>query len=704
MRRGLAMTTAAHHAKAQGRPSGADTVLFDVDDFARGAAAAGIMDEILLADLPRGSEDSTDGAAGSTAFYQGGALSPAVLPIIIVADDHSLQQGSDGSSLREAQKAALQAQSAVPLVIKSSWSEHVRTNKLPANAQARRPSKSDPQPVHTSPAMGTFHGSAIIGVLNADDAVYQQALGQGLGRTQLMTAFHCHGNPIPLDLGEQGLGRALVGEALRFAWGVVPTQVSRRLGAYHTTADEAFGVSFAWSASHTPFGPFAPARAALPDAGSGQGESAVERVKRSEMSLSFHIIDAAVRNTLLAMLRPALASFEAAVTEARAFHLLDSNSQLASAVAVALGGEDFGEHATGEKNKDKESSTHSHVVVPRVARHALSPAAKEARTYCRERWLAFRKYLTTVRLALAAHSYQQAYGAILGIAKDAALLHGAASTFRRYLAVVDGAGGTGAQQQQLSGEQMLVGGKFVAKMAAQAAVRSGLALSAPLMQLKSGALLRLCGVEKGLAGNGRPVEEQEEDLWQAWASDRVAGVDGKTDDDSGGSGEASGLGMRRRFVRRSSQSIDAYTRQLRLHEGSGMCPSPTGLNWLMATQVRRMKGSDATLQGIMIAPKEREELRDADKTGSGSVDVKAEDATTQPVLERLGAGAFVLRRVVLPWMIIIAAVFVGGFIGMGPCGFAVFAVWHDFCRRSKAIQRVARTARGAVLGGGSKLA
>jgi len=123
------------------------------------------------------------------------------------------------------------------------------------------------------------------------------------------------------------------------------------------------------------------------------------------MSLSFHVVDAAVRNTMLAMLRPALAAFEAAATEARAYHLLDSNTQLAAAVAVAQGREDFGEHATGEKNRDAASTAHSHVIVPRAALFALSPASKEARRFARDRWVAFRGYLTRTRVALAAHSY-----------------------------------------------------------------------------------------------------------------------------------------------------------------------------------------------------------------------------------------------------------------------------------------------------------
>lgn len=154
-----------------------------------------------------------------------------------------------------------------------------------------------------------------------------------------------------------------------------------------------------------------------------------------------------------------------------------------------MGLEDYGEHATGEKNKESQSLSHSHVIVPRVAKHALSGAATHARKFARERWVAFRRHLTTLRLALAAHSYQPAYSAILAIAKDAALLHGAASTFRRYLAMRESSDG-----QPLDGG-MLVSGRFVAKMAAQAAVRGGLALSAPLLQMKPGALLRLCGLQ-----------------------------------------------------------------------------------------------------------------------------------------------------------------------------------------------------------------
>lgn len=299
-------------------------MLVDVDDFARGAASAGLMDEIMLADLPAGSDDKEDASeTQSQAYYAGGALSPAVLPIVIIADDHSLPKLSE---LPQSASLAMQAQSAVPMVLKGSWLDYEKSLRPGADLPNRRSRQLSykPQPIRTTTAFGTFQGSAIVGVLNADDAVYADVLTEGLARPQLMTAFHCHGNPLPLDMGESALGRALVAESLRFGWGVVPTQVSRRLGAYHTTANEAFGVSYGWSASHTPFGPFAPARAAY--RGSAQAEEALERVKRSEMSLSFHIVDAAVRNTLLAMLRPALASFEAAVTEARSFHLLDSSS------------------------------------------------------------------------------------------------------------------------------------------------------------------------------------------------------------------------------------------------------------------------------------------------------------------------------------------------------------------------------------------
>lgn len=93
MKRGLAMTKLAHQGEEQAA-GGADVVLLDVEDFARGAASAGVMDEIMLSQLPRGAEDEdgapSGAASGSKAYYSGGALSPAVLPIIIIADDHSM--------------------------------------------------------------------------------------------------------------------------------------------------------------------------------------------------------------------------------------------------------------------------------------------------------------------------------------------------------------------------------------------------------------------------------------------------------------------------------------------------------------------------------------------------------------------------------------------------------------------------------------
>jgi len=107
----------------------------------------------------------------------------------------------------------------------------------------------------------------------------------------------------------------------------------------------------------------------------------------------------------------------------------------------------------------------------------------------------------------------------------------------------------------------------------------------------------------------------------------------------------------------------------------------------------------------MVTPQERETNRDLDRSRvSTSEPLEARAETEKSILERLGAGVFVMRRVVLPWMGLVVAVFIGGWIGMGPCGFLTFAVWHDFCRRSRAVQRVAHSARGAVFGGGAKLA
>jgi len=82
---------------------------------------------------------------------------------------------------------------------------------------------------------------------------------------------------------------------------------------------------------------------------------------------------------------------------------------------------------------------------------------------------------------------------------------------------------------------MLVSGRFVAKMAAQASVRSGLALSAPLMQTKSDVLRKISGLvprkaARVVSGGSQDEEGGGDDLWQAWASDRVEGIDGKVDD------------------------------------------------------------------------------------------------------------------------------------------------------------------------------
>jgi len=76
----------------------------------------------------------------------------------------------------------MQAQAAVPIVLRGSWSEYARSMGIPWNDQSQRPTGAQPQPILTQTSVGTFQGSAIVGVLNADDPVYQDAISNGLGR------------------------------------------------------------------------------------------------------------------------------------------------------------------------------------------------------------------------------------------------------------------------------------------------------------------------------------------------------------------------------------------------------------------------------------------------------------------------------------------------------------------------------------------